>query len=119
MAGAWRRTSSSARRQPELQDRLRLGGVSLARFANERLGGPTDMNGTVSGTLIVAGTGQTTQTLQGAGELHVVDGHIYQLPPLVSMLSCFEPNRRTRPLSIVATWSSQFKASTFTLSISI
>jgi hypothetical protein len=24
--------------------------------------------------------------LQGAGDLHVVDGHIYQLPPLVSML---------------------------------
>jgi hypothetical protein len=63
-----------------------LGGLSLARFANERLGGPTDMSGTVSGTLVVAGTGQTTQTLQGAGDLHVVDGHIYQLPPLVSML---------------------------------
>jgi hypothetical protein len=44
------------------------------------------MSGTVSGTLVVSGTGQTTQTLQGAGDLHVVDGHIYQLPPLVSML---------------------------------
>ncbi len=63
-----------------------LGGLSLARFANERLGGPTDMSGTVSGTVVVSGTGQTTQTLQGAGDLHVVDGHIYQLPPLVSML---------------------------------
>lgn len=63
-----------------------VGGLSLARFTNERLGGPTDMSGTVSGTLVVAGTGQTMQTLQGSGDLHVVDGHIYQLPPLVSML---------------------------------
>jgi hypothetical protein len=62
------------------------GGLSLARFTNERLGGSTDMSGTVSGTLVVAGSGQTTQTLQGTGDLHVVDGHIYQLPPLVSML---------------------------------
>jgi hypothetical protein len=44
------------------------------------------MSGTVSGTLTLAGTGQTTQTLQGEGNLHVVDAHIYQLPPLVSML---------------------------------
>lgn len=64
----------------------RLGGVSLTRFANERLGGPSDMSGTVSGTLVVSRTGQTTQTLQGSGNLHVVDAHIYQLPPLVSML---------------------------------
>jgi hypothetical protein len=63
-----------------------LGALNLARFANERLGGPTDMSGIVSGALLVAGTGQTTQTLQGSGELHVVDGHIYQLPPLVAML---------------------------------
>ena len=71
---------------PSYKIDCRLGGVSLARFANERLGGPTDMSGTVSGTLVVSGTGQTMQTLQGAGDLHVVDGHIYQLPPLVSML---------------------------------
>ncbi len=71
---------------PSYKIDCRLGGLNLARFANERLGGPTDMSGTVSGAMIVAGTGQTTQTLQGAGELHVVDGHIYQLPPLVSML---------------------------------
>ncbi len=65
---------------------VRLGGANLARFANERLGGPTDMTGTVSGKLIVSGTGQTMQTLRGQGEIHVVDGSIYQLPPLVSML---------------------------------
>jgi hypothetical protein len=71
---------------PSYKVDCRLGGVSLARFANERLGGPTDMSGTVSGSVVVTGSGQTAQTLQGAGELHVVDGHIYQLPPLVSML---------------------------------
>ena len=71
---------------PSYKIDCRLGGLNLARFANERLGGPTDMSGTVSGRLLVIGTGQTTQTLQGAGDLHVVEGHIYQLPPLVSML---------------------------------
>jgi hypothetical protein len=71
---------------PSYKIDCRLGGVSLARFASERLGGPTDMSGAVSGALIVSGSGQTFQTLQGAGNLHVVDGHIYQLPPLVSML---------------------------------
>lgn len=71
---------------PSYKIDCRMGGLNLARFANERLGGPSDMSGTVSGTLVLAGTGQTTQTLQGAGNLHVVDAHIYQLPPLVSML---------------------------------
>ncbi len=66
---------------------LRVGAASLARFANERFGGPTDLSGTVSGTLIVSGSGQTTQTLSGAGEMHVVDAHIYQIPVLVSLLS--------------------------------
>ena len=65
---------------------LHLGGANLARFANERLGGPNDMNGTISGKLVVAGTGSSTQTLRGAGELHVVDANIYELPLLVSML---------------------------------
>ena len=63
-----------------------LDGVSLARFANERLGGPSDVSGTVSGTLLLSNTGQTAQTLQGAGNLHITDARIYQLPPLVSML---------------------------------
>jgi hypothetical protein len=44
------------------------------------------VSGVLSGGLIVSGSGQTVQTLQGAGSLHVVDGHFYQLPPLVSML---------------------------------
>ncbi len=71
---------------PSYKIDCQLGGLSLARFANERLAGPSDVSGTVSGRLVLSNTGQTTQTLQGAGDLHVVDGHIYQLPPLVSML---------------------------------
>ena len=98
---------------------VRLGGVSLARFANERLGGPHDMTGTVSGSLAIAGTGQTTQTLRGRGEMHVVDGSIYQLPPLVSMLKVLRTGRPTLRRSIAATCSSKFRASTFTSSISI
>lgn len=71
---------------PSYKIDVHLGGANLARFANERLGGPNDMNGTLSGKLVVFGTGSTTQTLQGSGELHVVDANIYQLPPLVAML---------------------------------
>lgn len=65
---------------------VHLGGANLARFANERLGGPNDMNGTVSGKLLVSGMCSSTQTLRGTGELHVVDANIYELPPLVAML---------------------------------
>jgi hypothetical protein len=65
---------------------LALGGASLARFANERLGGPSDMSGTVSGRLLVAGTGHSPQNLRGDGELNVVDANIYELPVLVAML---------------------------------
>jgi hypothetical protein len=72
---------------PSFKLDVQLGGVSLGRFANERLGGPNDMGGTVSGKLVLSGTGQTAQTLRGGGEMHVVDGHIYQMPPLVSLLS--------------------------------
>ncbi len=65
---------------------VHLGGANLGRFSRERLGGPIEMNGTVSGTLAVSGTGTSMQTLHGGGELHVVDGNIYQLPLLVAML---------------------------------
>jgi hypothetical protein len=71
---------------PSYKVDCRVGGINLARFVNERMGTTTDVSGTLSGGLIVSGSGQTAQTLQGAGSLHVVDGHFYQLPPLVSML---------------------------------
>ena len=64
-----------------------IGGVNLARFASERPGSPSNLNGTMSGKLIVAGTGASTQTMRGSGELHVVDANIYQVPALVAMLS--------------------------------
>jgi hypothetical protein len=63
-----------------------LGGVNLGRFASERLGGPNEMNGMLSGVLAVSGTGTSLQTLRGGGELHVAEGNIYQLPLLVAML---------------------------------
>jgi hypothetical protein len=65
---------------------LAIGGASVARFANERLGGPSDMSGTASGRLVVSGTGRSTQALVGRGELSVVDANIYELPVLVAML---------------------------------
>ncbi len=66
---------------------VHLGAVNLARFANERLGGQNNLNGTLSGTLAVSNTGTSLQTLIGTGELHLVDANIYQVPLLVSMLS--------------------------------
>jgi hypothetical protein len=71
---------------PSFELELALGASNLARFANERLGGPSDMNGTVSGTLLISGAGAMPQSLNGSGELHVVDANIYELPVLVSML---------------------------------
>jgi hypothetical protein len=65
---------------------IHLGAADLARFANERLGGPNDMSGKVSGAVVIAGTGKSLESLRGGGELHVVDAHIYELPPLVQML---------------------------------
>jgi len=78
---------------PNYQIDLALGAANLARFAHE-LGGPTDMNGNISGRLALSGAGSSLQTLHGAGELHVVDANIYKLPPLVSMLKV--PNLRNR-----------------------
>ncbi len=71
---------------PNYKLELALGGVSLARFANERLGGPSELNGNVSGRLLLAGTGRSVQTLNGNGELHVVDANIYELPVLMRLL---------------------------------
>jgi hypothetical protein len=65
---------------------LALGGVSLARFANERLGGPSELSGNVSGRLLLSGTGRSLQTLNGNGELHVIDANIYELPVLMRLL---------------------------------
>jgi hypothetical protein len=72
---------------PNYKVDIHLGAADLARFANERLSGASNLNGTVSGKLVIAGTGTSTQTLRGLGELHVVDANIYQVPVLVAMLS--------------------------------
>jgi hypothetical protein len=83
---------------PSYKVDCRVGGINLGRLVNERTGTTTDVSGTLSGGVIVSGSGQTAQTLQGAGSLHVVDGHFYQLPPLVSMLKLLS----NRPLDTTA-----------------
>jgi hypothetical protein len=65
---------------------LMIGAADLARFAKERLGQQSELGGTVSGRIAVSGAGRSLQTLNGTGELHVVDAKIYELPPLVSLL---------------------------------
>jgi hypothetical protein len=71
---------------PRYELDLALGGVNLARFASERLGGTDGLSGIVSGKLTLSGTGQSPQSLRGSGEMHVVDGNIYELPFLVTLL---------------------------------
>ena len=71
---------------PTFRAQLALGGAELNRFATERLGGPKDLTGVVSGKLALEGSGNSTQTLLGGGELHVVNAHIYKLPVLVALL---------------------------------
>jgi hypothetical protein len=65
---------------------LSLGGVDLRRVISERLGGPKDLTGTVSGKLALDGAGRSTYAMAGKGELHVVDANIYKLPVLVALL---------------------------------
>ncbi|MGD9631978.1 MAG: AsmA-like C-terminal region-containing protein [Pirellulales bacterium] len=72
--------------QPNYTADLALGAIDLGRFARERLGGPNDLTGIVSGKLALASAGRSIYTLTGKGDLHVVDANIYQLPPLVAML---------------------------------
>jgi hypothetical protein len=71
---------------PRYQLEVALGGAELGRFAGERLGGPTELGGTVAGTLKLSGTGRSTHSLNGSGELHIVDAKIYELPVLVALL---------------------------------
>jgi hypothetical protein len=71
---------------PAFYAAIALGGADLRRFATERLGGPKDLSGTMSGKLTLERTGPSVQTLRGGGELHVVNANIYELPVLVSML---------------------------------
>ena len=72
--------------QPRFDLGLALGGVDLARFANEQLGGPSRLGGTVSGQLSLAGTGRSTNALKGSGNLHIVKANLYELPVLVALL---------------------------------
>ncbi len=71
---------------PSYKADVQLGAANLSRFINERLGGPHEMTGTVSGKLVVSGTGSSPQTMRGGGELHVVDAKIYELNVLVALL---------------------------------
>jgi hypothetical protein len=91
---------------PSYQIDLALGAADLARFVNEH-GGPADMNGKVSGRLSLSGAGLSLQSLNGAGELHVVDANIYKLPVLVSMLKV--PNLRNRTPDTTAFHSCDMK----------
>jgi hypothetical protein len=71
---------------PRYELDLALGGANLGRFASERLGATSGLSGTVSGKLMLTGMGRSPQMLSGGGEMHVVDGNIYELPFLVSLL---------------------------------
>jgi hypothetical protein len=71
---------------PEFRVDAAMGGVDLGRLSRERFGGPAELKGIVSGKLSLEGTGHSTKTLRGGGDLHVIDANIYELPIIVSML---------------------------------
>ena len=71
---------------PRYHLEVALGGADLGRFANERLGGPKELTGTVTGKLTLTGAGRSSHSLNGSGELHVVDAQIYELPLMVALL---------------------------------
>ncbi len=73
--------------QARYNTEISLAGIDLGRFIRERMGGSSDITGTVIGTLSLSGTGRSTNSLGGHGEMHVIDANIYELPPLVAMLS--------------------------------
>ncbi len=75
---------------PRYHLEMSLGGLDLARFANERLGGPSELKGMASGKLSLSGTGYSTHALTGSGDLHIVDAHIYKLPVLVALLKVLQ-----------------------------
>jgi hypothetical protein len=71
---------------PQYHVDVALGAADLRRITSERLGGPKDLTGTVSGKLSLDGAGRSTYALAGSGELHIVDANIYKLPLLVALL---------------------------------
>jgi hypothetical protein len=81
-ADVWLQHAGQSRYRADIS----VGGAELRRISREKLGGPDDLTGTVSGKLALAGAGRSTYALQGGGELHVVDANIYELPQLVAML---------------------------------
>lgn len=65
---------------------IELGAIDLTRFVSERLSSSKQLDGTVSGKFSLSGTGRSVDTMNGTGELHIVDANIYELPVLVAML---------------------------------
>ncbi len=65
---------------------IELGAIDLSRFVSERLGSSKRLDGMVSGKFSLFGTGRSADTMNGTGELHIVEANIYELPVLVAML---------------------------------
>jgi hypothetical protein len=72
--------------QPQYHVDVALAAADLRRITSERLGGPKDLSGSVSGKLSLDGAGRSTYALAGSGELHIVNANIYKLPVLVALL---------------------------------
>jgi hypothetical protein len=67
-----------------------LAGADLRQYALERLGGRSDVTGTINGRLQLENTGTSTDAMTGRGELHLVDANIYRLPQLVALLKVLQ-----------------------------
>lgn len=64
----------------------RLNNADLGRFAIDHLPGRQSLLGKADATLRLAGVGPAKTTVTGAGEIHLRDAYLYELPVMVSLL---------------------------------
>lgn len=82
--------------QPRYQLNASLTDAELKRYAQEMMMGRQELEGKISASIDLHGTGRSINGLVGRGELHLRDADIYELPVMISMLkilSIREPDR--------------------------
>jgi hypothetical protein len=63
-----------------------VAGADLAQFATEMVPGGRNLRGNLSGNLQLQGSSRGAHTLQGAGNIQLREGDIYELPLVLSLL---------------------------------
>ena len=81
---------------PTYRIRASLSQARLDKCAQEMAAGRQNLKGKVFAAVDLNGTGRSTGTLHGSGELHLREGDVYELPVMISLLkilSIREPDR--------------------------